>query len=209
MNGINTPLKIAAGAIITLLVFGGILFVLVRLNLLPTIVNRNQTQNQPANLPQLEKLTISCPVPSEYCSKKEELKYKNNPAIVYKIPKGVEIKTILPATEYRDFAGSIGEIPVVGLLQTYGYGTDCYTVIYSFPDDVKIQPSSIKIQNQSTITTSDQKVLNIDKTEASVIIQIRSLSADKLGKTLEEQKCSVENLKKVDFGQYIDPSQLF
>ncbi len=161
---------------------------------------------KPDKTPSLAEISFTCPVPTDLCKFKKNTKYQDSPAISFKVPKDTDVSTIMPALEFRDFLFNKDKKILKGFYQTYQLNNDCYTVIYTFPEDTRTdQSSKLALSPGTSIGKIGSKTIKIDEdTEANLIIQLRSIPLAKVNPNPQKQNCEVETLRPLDFGQYLD-----
>lgn len=192
MNGnSHALLKIAAGAIITLIVSGVVFFV---------IMNRNQTQNPPDT--KAGKSSLSCPTEQSFCKEGKIVKYGGSNTLAFILPKEATVKSITDASDSQEFIAQDRK----GVRQTFESEDTCFTITYILPADARIetvQGASVK-EGDLLASVGAETLPNVEE-KINLLIQVQKIPIPEIkAEQTQLPACSVINLRSQNFGQYVN-----
>ncbi|MDO8619647.1 MAG: hypothetical protein Q7R49_06995 [Candidatus Daviesbacteria bacterium] len=122
-----------------------------------------------------EKLSLPCPVPSQFCSQGKITTYEKNPALIFNLPSGTDILAINSVQSSADMAVLENHNTKVKILYLAAQDKEgCYTITYTIPASADFtKPSSYPIKLQTSISKASNDSLPSDTEKGNLIVMIR------------------------------------
>lgn len=189
-----------------LVVFGiGIILIVVillRFRIFDNLISQKKPTPSPSPTP---KLTLSCPVPKQYCKLGKQTNYSGHPALLYQLPQGTQVTSAAPVTDSLKVTTTNKSKRIsYSLKQTFIMNEQCYTLSYTFPPDSQLAKFDLLPLDVGTnIATTGASLLTVENEQANLIVQLRKrpLDPNTAGQP-DFRRCSITNIEPNKIGGF-------